>query len=88
MEDQDFQQKWKQANETDRLRFVAALVPLANNGGVGRSKRAARYILENQDGKNLGGLASDLQKSLLLPTASRGAKRGLESMNALLKLIP
>lgn len=82
---EDFKEKWERASDEDRLRFVAAFAPLANNGGVGRAKQAAGEILRIQGEKDLGNLAQDLQISTRHATAVRGAKKGLETMNTLIR---
>ena len=64
--------------------FVAALTPLANNGGVGRSARAGAYILDHLKGKTLVELASDLRNSTTHPNAARGAREGFDCMEAIL----
>ena len=86
MKNADFQTCWAQASEADRLRFVAAFAPLANNGGIGRGKQAADYLLGHLQGKNLGELARDLSMSVSHTTATRGATKGLQTMDALIRL--
>lgn len=86
MKSEVFQKAWKNAPEQERLRFVAALSPRANNSGRGGAISLMSRVIKMTKSSDLRVWTEHLTTTPGSNTAVRGARTGLASMDALLEL--
>lgn len=84
MQNHAFRRSWEKAGESDRLRFMATFVPVANHVGRGGAINEANELLSKHEGKSLHDLAYAVQELRMKTSAVRSARVGLESMEEMI----